>query len=160
MKELYPVFIIFVTGAMADDAAEGKVRNLWILPAFLSGVGWRAWRQGMFPALAALAGAALTLMLLEPLRRCGGLGGGGCKLLAALSVFFSYSEFVRCAAAAFLAGGGAAVWMLAAELRACRRENLRYGRLLFHALGRWRRRGMPFALPVGAAFLAHIGGVF
>lgn len=140
MNEISPVLLLFLTGAMASDAARGKIYNVWLLPAFFTGLYWRFGSGGITGGASALCGAAAVLLSLGVFRRLGGLGGGDIKLLAVLSLFWPFEEFLCCAAGAFVLAAAAALPAVISERRGDARIHL--------------------ALPIGAVFLAHAGGVF
>lgn len=140
MNERSPVLFLFLTGAMASDAARGKIYNVWLLPAFFAGLCWRFESGGIPGGTSALCGAAAVILALGIFRRLGGIGGGDIKLLAVLSLFWPFAEFLRCAAGAFVLAAAAALPVIISERRRDARIHL--------------------ALPIGAVFLAHAGGVF
>jgi hypothetical protein len=155
------ILTVFLSGAMATDLKKGKIYNFWIAAAWAAGItggiaagifgtavpvlrdtGWGClWndRTALRLIVSMLLLPFPVLLLLLPVWQTGGLGAGDIKFLAVLSIFFSYPEFIRCCAAAFLLAAIPALVTL-----------LRTKQLKSH---------IHFAVPAACAFLLHIGGL-
>jgi Flp pilus assembly protein protease CpaA len=140
---------------MASDSAKGRIYNLWLVPMLAVGLCQVFISGGVEKAIAALAASCFVMTLLYPMWIIGGIGAGDIKFLSVLAVFFSLSEFIYCLVVSFLIGGGFSLlviaWSCADNVRICGSGRLpnSYGHISIH-----------MALPIGIAFLLHIGGIF
>jgi len=155
------ILTVFLSGAMATDLKKGKIYNFWIAAAWAAGItagiaagitgtavpvlrdaGWGCLWNDRTPIRLIVSMLLLpfpVLFLLLPVWQTGGLGAGDVKFLAVLSIFFPYSEFIRCCAAAFLL---AVIPALITLLQT-----------------RQMKSHIHFAVPAACAFLLHIGGL-
>ena len=87
------ILLFFAAAAAESDIRRGKISNLLILLMLAAGIGWR---MVCAPeSLPGIAGAmALTLAVLVPFWRPGGLGAGDIKLLAALVPFLGVQWYI------------------------------------------------------------------
>ena len=104
------ILLFFAAAAAGSDIRRGKISNFLILLMLAAGIGWRiagiGWRMVCAPeSLPGIAGAmALTLAVLVPFWRPGGLGAGDIKLLAALVPFLGVQWYIVSIILSFLIG--------------------------------------------------------
>ena len=119
---------------MASDSAKGRIYNLWLVPMLAVG---------------------LFQVFISPMWIIGGIGAGDIKFLSVLAVFFSFSDFIYCLVISFLIGGGFSLlviaWSCADKVRICGSGRLPDSN---------DHINIHMALPIGIAFLLHIGGIF
>ena len=97
------ILLFFAAAAAGSDIRRGKISNFLILLMLAAGIGWR---MVCAPeSLPGIAGAmALTLAVLVPFWRPGGLGAGDIKLLAALVPFLGVQWYIVSIILSFLIG--------------------------------------------------------
>ena len=97
------ILLFFAAAAAESDIRRGKISNFLILLMLAAGIGWR---MVCAPeSLPGIAGAmALTLAVLVPFWRPGGLGAGDIKLLAALVPFLGVQWYIVSFILSFLIG--------------------------------------------------------
>ncbi len=161
MPDRLLILTVLLTGAAATDLRKGKVYDLWILPAYLAGSLWRIQNRALLQHLSIASGGMVCLpgpvplwqsalhaffllpmtviLVLLPLWRWKGLGGGDVRLLAAVSLFLTPAEFLTGLFCALILGAGIGIVVL-----------LRSG-------GRQHR--ICFAVPVFISYLCCLGGV-
>lgn len=134
------LLLVLLGGAVVTDLESGRIYNAWLIPWTVSGVCLRLIRDG-FPVLPALLfPAILTMLVLFPFYRTGGLGAGDIKLLMAVSVYLYPAEYASCLMAILLLSA-----FYACIILAVRKD--------FH-------RQLHLALPIAAGVLLHVGGAF
>lgn len=133
-------FALGLVGVFAalTDLETGKICNSLLFPAAALAIVQRL-LEGGTASLPSLAGSLLLPLIFFPLWGHG-LAGGDIKLLWCVSCFLEPKTYVLFLFAAFLAGAGMAAAVL-----------LRTGN---------PKSGIPFAVPVCAAILLHLGGVY
>lgn len=161
MPDRLLILTVLLTGAAATDLRKGKVYDLWILPAYLAGSLWRIQNRALLQHLSIASSGMVCLpgpvplwqsalhaffllpmtviLVLLPLWRWKGLGGGDVRLLAAVSLFLTPAEFLTGLFCALILGAGIGIVVL-----------LRSG-------GRQHR--ICFAVPVFISYLCCLGGV-
>ena len=105
------ILLFFAAAAAGSDIRRGKISNLLILLMLAAGIGWR---MVCAPeSLPGIAGAmALTLAVLVPFWRPGGLGAGDIKLLAALAPFLGVQWYIVSFILSFLIGAVFSAFLL------------------------------------------------
>jgi Flp pilus assembly protein protease CpaA len=140
LTDRFFVIAVLLSGAILTDLKEGRVYNYWLAAAWIAAI-LLSHPVGAPPAEAArqtLLYPAVAALLFFPLWKFRFFGAGDIKFLAVLAAFFPFPEFLRCCAYSFAAAAVPAAGVLI----------------------RTRRTGVriPFAVPVGIAFLLHLGG--
>lgn len=134
------LLLVLLGGAVFTDLRSGRIYNAWLIPWTVSGTLLRLSRDG-FSALPALFFLMfLTMLVLFPFYRTGGLGAGDIKLLMAVSVYLYPAEYFSCLMSI----------LLFSALYAC----------IVLAVRKDFRRGLHLALPIAAGVLLHLGGAF
>lgn len=85
---LWLLAIIFSVAAAVTDLRWRRIPNWLTYPAVPIAIALHWKIAGAHAALLSLGGAALGFAILIPFMLLGGLGGGDCKLVAALGAFF------------------------------------------------------------------------
>jgi prepilin peptidase CpaA len=85
---LWLLAVIFSLAAAVTDFRWRRIPNWLTYPAVPIAIALHWKIAGAHAALLSLAGAALGFAILIPFLLLGGLGGGDCKLVAALGAFF------------------------------------------------------------------------
>ncbi|MGN1022913.1 MAG: prepilin peptidase [Lachnospiraceae bacterium] len=120
------------------DLTTGRILNILLLPAAVMAIAARLWSGGPAALLGLFLSLCIPLLLLPFWRR--GLCAGDLKLLLCICCFLQPETVPVFLFAAF--GLGAA---LAIPVFLCTRN---------------RKTGIPFAVPVCAAVMLYLGGVY
>jgi prepilin peptidase CpaA len=109
--------------AVAWDVRVRRIPNLVCGATAIAGLGLRFWDDGGLAALGGLGAGALTVALIYPFWRRGGIGGGDVKLAGAAAVGVGLSSALPIFwLATALAGGVTALVCLSMSRRSVRRE--------------------------------------
>lgn len=133
-------FVLGLVGVFSalSDLTTGRIFNVVLFPAAAMAIAARLWSGGL-PALPGLVLSLFLPLLLLPLWGRG-LGAGDLKLLLCICCFLQPETVPVFLFAAFGLGAALALPILV------RTKN--------------RRAGLPFAVPVCAAVLLYLGGVY
>lgn len=108
--------------AVGWDLRGRRIPN-WLCGATaLAGLGARLWNDGGLSALAGVGAAVVTMTVLFPFWRRGGIGGGDVKLAAAVAVAIGLPALPIYWLATAVAGGATALVCLMMSKREVRRE--------------------------------------
>ncbi len=131
---------VLVTGAAATDLASGRIYNIWTCPALIAGILCRTADGTPGGLLQSLSSIAVAVVLSLAVHIFGGISGGDVKLIAAVAAFYSPEETIRFLLAALFLSGAQALIVLAAA--------------------RGKKHSLPLSLPLGAAVVLHLIGIF
>lgn len=164
-------FLVLLTAAVAMfmDMQQDKVKNFWIVAAWICAGVFHVFREGLEGVEFFLMGGALPLLLLGWLFFFGMLGAGDIKLLSALGSLMGSTAVVKCIAASLLFGGILSAALLWDMGDACERG--RYFINYVHKVQRtgkvtpYRKPGkhpenLHFTVPVFMAAACYAGGLF
>lgn len=105
------VLVLFVTAAAASDLRRGKIYNFLTFPTLAAGLLLLTANtpQVIPPVLGAMT---ITILLLFPFWKAGGLGAGDIKLLMALAPLMGPRWFLFGVVLSFLIGAGISAFLL------------------------------------------------
>lgn len=92
------------TGAVWTDLRLGRIRNEWILTAWLAGLLTQIFRFGIAGAWEFLVGAAIPILCLYWLFYFHMLGAGDIKLLSVIGGFLGFPAIFMCIVFSFIFG--------------------------------------------------------
>lgn len=98
------VLIGLLTVSVAMDLLCGKIYNEWILLMLMVGLCFSAWNDGIQGLFLAIASGSIPLIILFPLFRLGGIGGGDVKLFMVVGSFLSIRQILVCMIVSFVTG--------------------------------------------------------
>lgn len=131
--------LLLATVCMVTDMSVSRIYNCFTAPSAAAGIAVLIANGRALQVPAAVGMAALTLIFLFPFYCAGGIGGGDCKLLAALCFLLPQKQYMACFLASLFLG--AVIALIVLLLRGD------------------RRRRIHFAVPVGISTILCIGGV-
>lgn len=174
------ILTVLVTGAMASDISRGRICNIWLLPAAVTGT--ISWLYTFITCIVSAdagvsvcrlcirslcvdssdAGAFLTAVILTFIPYlCRGLGAGDVKLVAVSAIFMTPKQALMTIGSAYFLAGVLAALLLADRLLLEARKGQAHpagGR----SSAAWRKAWhttIPFAIPYGIAVFLLAGGV-
>ena len=162
-----PLFILLhlltAGAAMICDIKSGRIPNILVITAALTGTAAHGLAGGMHDILLSLTGILVPLLLL-PLFRFRMMGAGDIKLLMSLGAIVGYPGIFRLMFWSFVAGGVYALLIMIFVTRA--RERIRYfldyllnymstGQIRPYRIPGRRPENFPFAVPVFAASIIY-----
>lgn len=105
------VLVLFVTAAAASDLRRGRIYNFLTFPTLAAGLLLLAANtpQVILPVLGTMT---ITILLLFPFWKAGGLGAGDIKLLMALAPLMGPRWFLFGVVLSFLIGAGISAFLL------------------------------------------------
>ncbi|MCR5606547.1 MAG: A24 family peptidase [Treponema sp.] len=132
------VLFTFLSGAVFTDLYKDKIYNLWVVPAFLTGMIIAA-LGGADKLITTLTAVGITFILLLPVYLFKGIAAGDVKLFMAAAVFMSAQETFSCILLSFLIAGIISLIILIFK--------------------RNKKKTIHFAVPVLISALFVVGGV-
>ncbi len=133
------LLLVLLGGAVYTDLRSGRILNAWLIPLAVAGALLRVLEEGPSALPPILLPMFFIILFLFPFYRTGGLGAGDVKFLMAISVYLKQGELFPTLTAILVSS---AVFSLICLL--IRKE-------VSHRL--------PFALPIAAGVLLHLGGL-
>lgn len=157
--------LIFTLVAGLTDLRWRRIPNWWTVPGALVGLALNIGAYGWAGLKASLLGCGLGLLLLVPFFALRAIGGGDCKLVAAMGAFVGPGELLQLLVVAVLVNGGLALIFIVAKGRGW--KTLKNMGLLLVSLAQFRLppRSMtlddPDAIkvPFGVAFALAAAGL-
>lgn len=110
--------LLFALVAGLTDLRWRRIPNWWTAPGALVGLGLNVAAYGWTGLKASLLGCLLGLLLLLPFFALKAIGGGDCKLVAAMGAFVGPGELLRLLLVAVLVNGVLALIFIVAKGRA------------------------------------------
>lgn len=86
---------VLCLGALVTDIRERKIKNIWLLPFLLFGLGWAYFQAGTSGLGTAFLGALAGFALFFPLFALGGVGAGDAKFFLTLGAFWTPSQTLK-----------------------------------------------------------------
>ncbi len=99
------MLIVLLFFALICDLKTDKVPNVLILSGYGTGMVNFVIKYGLPGILWSVLAVAAVWLCLLPVHALGGLGGGDCKLLAWIVLFFEAGQLLECYFFIFLCGG-------------------------------------------------------